>query len=186
VTPFLVNFQFSLWRIHRDEIGKAQERREMNRLPLICLTFFVVLFGCSHAPSSEKEKRSSFNPMLSLVKFYRGPLGSLSAVKTGECPMHPSCSEYSAQALEKHGVFVGWMMTCDRLMRCGRSEMKLAPTIYVDGKAKYYDPVEKNDFWWNKAKLEQHPYLQDQNPTPISCGSPPHQLLHHSVRIPEG
>jgi putative component of membrane protein insertase Oxa1/YidC/SpoIIIJ protein YidD len=158
----------------------------MNRSALIWLTFFVVLLGCSHAPSSEKKERSSFNPMLSLVEFYRGPLDSLSAVKTGECPMHPSCSEYSVQALEKHGVFVGWIMTCDRLMRCGRSEMKLAPTIYVNGKAKYYDPVEKNDFWWNKAKLEQHPHLQENNPTPISSGSPLHPSLRPSVPTPEG
>ena len=155
------------------QIEKAQERGAMKRLALIWLAFFVVLFGCSHAPSSEGNKHISFNPMLSLVEFYRGPLGSLSAVKTGECPMYPSCSEYSVQALEKHGVFVGWMMTCDRLMRCGRSEMKLAPTIYVNGAMKYYDPVERNDFWWNKAELERHPHSKDNNPTPIYSGPPP-------------
>jgi putative component of membrane protein insertase Oxa1/YidC/SpoIIIJ protein YidD len=173
-----------LWRILRDEIEKAHKDRGMNRPALIWLMLFVVLFGCTHAPPSENKTRGSFNLMLSLVEFYRGPLDSLSAVKTGECPMYPSCSEYSVQALEKHGVFIGWMMTCDRLLRCGRSEMKLAPTIFVDGKVKCYDPVEKNDFWWNKAELEQHPHSLNENPTPISSKRPPHQSLRPSVPTP--
>ncbi len=158
----------------------------MNRIALLWLMCFVPLFGCTHTSSAEKEKLGSFNPMLSLVEFYRGPLDSLSAIKTGECPMYPSCSEYSVQALEKHGFFVGWMMTCDRLMRCGRSEMKLAPTILVDGKVKYYDPVEKNDFWWNKAKLEQHSLRRAKQPTPISSGRKTHQSLRRPAPTPEG
>ncbi len=108
--------------------------------------------------------------MLSLVEFYRGPLDSFAAVKTGECPMYPSCSEYSVQALEKHGFFVGWMMTCDRLMRCGRSEMKVAPTIHVNGKVKFYDPVERNDSWWGKDDFERRPDLQDKGSIPSSPG----------------
>ena len=158
----------------------------MNRLSLIWLAFLVVLIGCSHAPSSEKEKHRRFNPMLSLVEFYRGPLDSLSAVKTGECPMYPSCSEYGVQALEKHGPFIGWMMTCDRLMRCGRSEMKLAPTIYVDGKAKYYDPIERNDFWWNRKKREPNYHSHDKDPTLISSDPSPYSSLPSLGPSPEG
>ncbi len=64
--------------------------------------------------------------------------------------MYPSCSKYSELAIHKHGFAVGWMMTMDRLMRCGRDEMKLAPKIFVNGEWRYYDPVESNDFWWRK------------------------------------
>lgn len=39
-------------------------------------------------------------------------------------------------------------MALDRLMRCGRDEMKFAQRIRVNGKWKFYDPVEYNDFWW--------------------------------------
>jgi len=64
--------------------------------------------------------------------------------------MYPSCSEYSKQAIHKHGFAVGWTMTMDRLMRCGRDEIKLAPRIFVNGEWRYYDPVESNDFWWSR------------------------------------
>jgi hypothetical protein len=64
--------------------------------------------------------------------------------------MHPSDSEYSLQSFEKHGMIIGWIMTLDRLMRCGRDETKLSPRVLVNGKWRYYDPVEKNDFWWHR------------------------------------
>lgn len=59
--------------------------------------------------------------------------------------MHPSCSEYGRQAIEKFGVIKGWMMIFDRLMRCGRDELKTADRILVNGKLKFYDPVEFGD-----------------------------------------
>ena len=62
--------------------------------------------------------------------------------------MHPSCSAYSREALEKHGSLIGWVMTFDRLMRCGRDEGTLSPRILVNGQLKVLDPVENNDFWW--------------------------------------
>jgi putative component of membrane protein insertase Oxa1/YidC/SpoIIIJ protein YidD len=97
------------------------------------------------APSSSKGLYSY------MIDFYRGPLNHLAAVRKGECPMHPSCSEYSQQAIQKHGWMVGWMMSHDRLLRCGRDEMKLAPRVVVNGQRKYYDPVKHNDFWWASA-----------------------------------
>ncbi|MCJ7539262.1 MAG: membrane protein insertion efficiency factor YidD [Desulfobacterales bacterium] len=84
-----------------------------------------------------------------MIEFYRGPLNHLSAVRSGECPMYPSDSKYSLQSIQKHGMFVGWIMAMDRLMRCGRDETRLSPKIIINGKSKYYDPVEKNDFWWS-------------------------------------
>jgi hypothetical protein len=35
-------------------------------------------------------------------------------------------------------------------MRCGRDELKLSPQAIVDGKWKFIDTVESNDFWWDK------------------------------------
>ncbi len=88
------------------------------------------------------------DPGSRIVAFYRGPLDHLSAVRYGGCPMHPSCSEYARKCLNKHGFIKGSIMAMDRLMRCGRDEMKLSPKIRVAGEIKYYDPVEGNDFWW--------------------------------------
>ena len=66
--------------------------------------------------------------------------------------MYPSCSQYSMACFEKHGFLMGWMMTWDRLYRCGRDELRLSPQMIVDGKYKCYDPVENNDFWWSHGK----------------------------------
>jgi len=62
--------------------------------------------------------------------------------------MYPSCSEYSIRSLQKHGFFIGWITSCDRLMRCGHDELRLSSPIRVNGKIKCHDPVEHYDFWW--------------------------------------
>jgi hypothetical protein len=62
--------------------------------------------------------------------------------------MYPSCSVYCNESLKKHGFLIGWMMACDRLMRCGRDELTLAPKININGEIKCYDPVIRNDRWW--------------------------------------
>jgi putative component of membrane protein insertase Oxa1/YidC/SpoIIIJ protein YidD len=70
------------------------------------------------------------------------------------CSMYPSCSHYSSQAIQKHGWLKGWIMSCDRLMRCGRDEVNLSDPIMVNGRPHIYDPVSRNDIWksntsWN-------------------------------------
>ena len=120
----------------------------MKQLLLLCLLIPGFLFSCAHPQTAGEESNSAFNPMRSIVECSHGPLNHLSAVKKAECPMYPSCSEYSIQCFEKHGLFMGWIMTHDRLMRCGRDELKLSPTGIVNGKWKCIDPVGNNDFWW--------------------------------------
>jgi len=39
-------------------------------------------------------------------------------VPANTCKYHPSCSEYAALAIEKHGVFRGVPMAAWRLLRC--------------------------------------------------------------------
>ena len=74
----------------------------------------------------------------------------ISPIDGNRCPMYPSCSRYSLNAFNKHGLLMGWVMTCDRLLRCGRDELLTAPRVIVDGGARCYDSVEDNDFWWVK------------------------------------
>lgn len=66
------------------------------------------------------------------------------------CPMYPSCSHYSAQAFAEKGLVKGWVLSCDRLLRCGRDETRLAPPITVNGARLTYDPISANVFWWDK------------------------------------
>lgn len=101
--------------------------------------------GCAGANGG-----AEVDPLTGIIDFYRGPLNHLSAVRDGECPMYPSCSEYARRAIRKHGMAIGWIMAHDRLMRCGRDEKRQAPKVLVNGKWKYYDPVEENDRWWSE------------------------------------
>lgn len=114
------------------------------------LAGLLLLTACATTPHSELETEVSPNTSLfdSMMRFYQGPLNHLSAVRRGSCPMYPSCGEYSRQAIARHGFAVGWAMSMDRLMRCGRDEMKYAPRIRINGQWLYYDPVDANDRWW--------------------------------------
>ncbi|SHI74852.1 putative membrane protein insertion efficiency factor [Desulfatibacillum alkenivorans DSM 16219] len=70
----------------------------------------------------------------------------LSPVGGARCRMHPSCSRYGRQCFEEYGLLRGYIMTCDRLMRCGRDEIHLSPVLWVNGKKKCLDPVSENAF----------------------------------------
>jgi len=95
---------------------------------------------------SRKQIDHRFNPFRFLVQVYRT---HISPIDGSNCPMYPTCSQYSLLSFERHGSFIGWMMTCDRLFRCGRDELQLSPWITVNGESRCYDPLENNDFWWS-------------------------------------
>jgi putative component of membrane protein insertase Oxa1/YidC/SpoIIIJ protein YidD len=122
----------------------------MKAMGVLWLAMTAFLFSYVTSVDKDGVSTPSFQPMTVLIDFYQGPLNHCSAVRYGECPMYPSCSEYAKQAFQKYGVFVGTMIAADRLMRCGRDELKSAPLIFVDGKMKYYDPLEQNTSWWDK------------------------------------
>lgn len=131
-------------------------------LPLVPVLPVLILFtlaaaGCagrSAAPPASGAAGIAGRQSL-LHTVYQGPLNHLAGVRRGHCPMFPSCSEYSRQAIQKHGFWIGWIMSCDRLMRCARDELHLAPAIHVRGTVKCYDPVSENDRWWPKAAADR-------------------------------
>ena len=53
-------------------------------------------------------------------------------------------------------VVMGWFMTTDRLMRCGRDEMKRSRRVRINGQWLYYDPVEENDSWLTGKMAPSH------------------------------
>lgn len=106
----------------------------------------VAFPGCAARGPENAEKTVITGP----IAFYRGPLNHLSAVRDGTCPMYPSCSAYAKTAFEKHGPLLGWTMTFDRLIRCGRDETSHAKEIYINERWRYHDPVAHNDFWWHE------------------------------------
>jgi putative membrane protein insertion efficiency factor len=73
----------------------------------------------------------------------------LSRVDGNRCAMTPSCSHYALQAIRRHGALMGWIMTCDRLLRDGHDELKHSPLVMTRDGIRCQDPVENNDFWWH-------------------------------------
>jgi hypothetical protein len=61
--------------------------------------------------------------------------------------MYPTASGYLGQAVARHGMLIGVMMTADRLLH-EWDEQRRAPRIIKYGISRTYDPVEANDFWW--------------------------------------
>lgn len=117
-------------------------------------TLLLILPATGQQPDNKdgdrKEKTGASTgggPAGSVLSFYKNRISSFDG---NRCPMYPTCSAYSGQAFKKHGFFLGWIMTCDRLMRCGRDELSLAPRIIVDGRIRCHDPLEANDFWWTE------------------------------------
>ena len=94
---------------------------------------------------SHEAEKSRENVLLYPIKLYQDYISSADGDR---CPMHPTCSRYCAEAIKKHGTFLGWIMCSDRLIRCGRDEKKLSDPVWVDGVKRSYDPVSNNDFWW--------------------------------------
>ena len=80
------------------------------------------------------------------LNFYQKALNKLITV---HCPMEPSCSNYSLQAIEKHGPLKGVILTADRLIH-EAGEQETAVRIVRNNGMRFLDPVENNDFWWYK------------------------------------
>ncbi len=101
------------------------------------------------APPKRHEERSdgiAATPFLWLLKIYQN---YISPVKGDRCPMYPTCSAYSVQAVKKHGPIIGIAMTADRLIH-ESDEPNFVPLKKVGDRYRYIDPLENNDFWWYK------------------------------------
>ena len=133
----------------------------IKRTAFICFFVAFLLFslfspmvrGEQKGMTPGADKPLEFNPAAWLVSLYRD---HLSAVDSDRCPSEPSCAGYSINAFRKHGFFVGWMMTVDRLIHEGREEAQISPLTYSEGRWKIFDPVENNDFWWFPREQTQH------------------------------
>lgn len=123
------------------------------------VTSFIACAGSSNVQNNQKEFHLAAqvdggrlagvedNQTGSVFGFYER---FISPVDGDRCPMHPTCSAYAREAVQRHGMFMGWIMACDRLVRCGRDETRISPGIIKDKNRAALDPVSANDFWWYK------------------------------------
>ena len=66
----------------------------------------------------------------------------ISPAKGSSCPMLPSDSAYARQALRRHGLILGVLMTADRLHRCGH-DVDEYPVLATPQGLKYSDPLSE-------------------------------------------
>lgn len=53
--------------------------------------------------------------LIKLIRFYQR---KISINKPPRCRFYPTCSEYGVQAIERHGVIKGLLLTGCRILRC--------------------------------------------------------------------
>ena len=117
-----------------------ESRRSKAWIVPLCILLSILVLNVEKADCTDKK-----NGFAEIIDFYQT---YISPIDGDRCTMHPSCSQYFREACQKHGIFKGWIMGCDRLLRCGGDEDNLSRSIWLNRKKHCYDPVENNDFWW--------------------------------------
>jgi len=63
--------------------------------------------------------------LIKIIKSYQKTISSKGGIfdsigfrKTIRCTFYPSCSDYTIEALEKYGVFKGFLLGIKRIFRC--------------------------------------------------------------------
>ncbi|MBW2141527.1 MAG: membrane protein insertion efficiency factor YidD [Deltaproteobacteria bacterium] len=92
---------------------------------------------------NKNENSPAGGPAIGLIRFYQNHLRSF---KTSSCPSYPNCSEYTIQAINRHGVFMGTFIFVDRLFR-EVTTAQTPPFVRFKGRILHYDPLEANDYW---------------------------------------
>jgi len=54
--------------------------------------------------------------LIYIINFYQK---NISFVLGKNCRFHPTCSEYSKQSIERHGVLIGGCYSVTRIIKCG-------------------------------------------------------------------
>jgi putative component of membrane protein insertase Oxa1/YidC/SpoIIIJ protein YidD len=114
---------------------------------LYCAVLIAAWPGPVYAAENDNENSSTSSTGELPIVFFTN---TLSKADGDRCPMYPSCSHYASQAVKRHGIIKGWMLAFDRLLRCGRDELRLSPKIQTRRGVRTLDPVEANTRWWRQ------------------------------------
>lgn len=121
--------------------------RNVNiQITLWMVVFVFTIFNFITAAAADDLTEDDASFLASPFTLYQS---TISKADGQRCPMYPSCSHYAAQAVERHGKILGWLLTADRLLRCGRDETRRVPKVMVNGNRRAYDPLEANTSWWS-------------------------------------
>lgn len=114
---------------------------------LMMLAVPLSVFGQAPASAKSTVKASAGTEWQTPIRFFQR---TFSRADGHRCAMHPSCSQYASTAFKTHNLFMAWILTSDRLLRCGHDEIRKAPHVIIHGERKAYDPLTANTFWWSK------------------------------------
>ena len=118
---------------------------------LLMLTAGIVISGpvCAAAPWDFNGNRDaglstasgpSDGQDAAWLRGLQGFFSAISRVDGTRCPMAPTCSAYSIQSFRDYGLLRGFVMTSDRLVRCGGNTTQWVPIIHGG----YHDPPDHN------------------------------------------
>ena len=154
---------------------KLRTTAGMVLLLLMMMMMTTTVFSVSAwADDSQGAEQSAGAPGTMLMGFYKT---FISATDGHRCGMYPCCSSYAVQAFKKHGFFMGALLSCDRLIRCGRDETRCSFHIIQGNRRLTVDTLEDNDFWWaspRRQPIEGRPTAcpsHGQGPTSYASGS---------------
>ena len=106
------------------------------RSPILAGAPMVSHRHISEPISLSPEPIDDTSPFSWMIRFYQK---YVSPSNGNRCPMHPSCSEFAAQALKNNGE-KGLPLIFDRLLRCGR-DLEDYDLTFKRGRVLHDDPV---------------------------------------------
>ena len=105
---------------------------------------FIANYNSSVPPAAQKESAFNLNQTsefkllaMVLLAVYKS---FISNQDRPACNFHPTCSEYTGQAIMKYGIIIGIIMGSDRLQRCNGHGYGYYPIHPQSGKL--HDPLE--------------------------------------------
>jgi uncharacterized protein len=88
-----------------------------------------------HRPMQLEQYGTGNNVAIDFYQRYISP-----ARGEGGCPMHPSCSQFAKIAFEQRSWYEAYVLTLERLLRCG-NDLQYYPLVRVGDEVRWYDPV---------------------------------------------
>jgi len=88
-------------------------RKPHTYLAIIAIGILLLLIDVCRSP----ERQISARAYIALVRVYQNHGRPLTRPFVA-CPLQPTCSRYSVEAVEKHGILTGLKLTASRLARC--------------------------------------------------------------------
>lgn len=99
--------------------------------------FILLLLAGAQLFSEGDDLSKPAKTAIVMIDWYKKNVSTLNFT---HCSFHPTCSQYTKQSILKYGLLKGWIMGCDRLMRCSH-ELWVYPEVKVEGELRKFDPV---------------------------------------------